>query len=154
MDLDSQLEKVFADNVMGILNRHSMRPAAFSALCKQEGLDIDKSFLSRLFSHQINFTITKIDSVVTGLRLLEPVEASELFSKKNSESKKEKNISLSEAEEVVASIFVELFDLDWIKLNSEIPPRVIKEFFLNRMLAINPDILRVDKNNLPPQPIK
>jgi hypothetical protein len=146
MDLDSKLERVFADNVMEILNRHGMRPAAFSALCKQNKLDIDKSFLSRLFSYQINFTITKVDLLLKGLQLLEPVTASDLFSADQSQTRNE--FTFVEAEDVIGSVFVELFDLGWIKLNSEIPPRVIKEFFLNRTLAIEPDLLRIDKTKI------
>ncbi len=137
MNNSLKLELVFADNVANILGKHQLRPSGFCSLCSKHGIALDKSFLSRVFAYKMNFTISKVNLIASGIALLEPnIKPNELFipnllQKKSKES--QKAINQGDFRNIIDTVVNDLIGMGWIKIASDIPIKVVNDYATNEL---------------------
>lgn len=125
------LAEVIADNVSDVLYKHGIKAATLVDAAEKSGVDLNKTFMSRLRSREHDFLLSKVDSLVTVLRQLEPkLQAHELFipgffrNKDNSR----KVLTADELNNTFKLIVVELVDLGWIEIKQDVPISIVSDF--------------------------
>lgn len=131
-------QDIVAKNLADILKKLDIAPTAFSDLCKQNGIQIDKSMLSR-FKNGASLRLDKLDEIVRGLRLLDgfgDLNAVDLLTDNllNTEKKIQAPVLQHEKlEQMFAKLFVDLSQLRWAQLNTDVSMQTLVDFSVYSM---------------------
>lgn len=124
------LAEVIADNVSDVLYKHGIKAAQLVDAANKSGIDLNRTFMSRLSSREHDFLLSKVDSLVTVLKQLEPsLEPHELFIPKffrRSEAKP--GLTTEQLNEVCKTMVVDLTDIGWIEIKKDVPINVVSDF--------------------------
>lgn len=129
---------IVAKNLADILEKLELAPTAFSTLCKQNGIQIDKSMLSR-FNNGASIKLEKLDELVRGLRLLEGfgnIEAVDLLTENFLNAEKNTQtveLRYEQLEKMFSKLFVDLSELRWANLNTEVTMQTLVDFSVYSM---------------------
>ena len=138
---EKPLERIFLNNFKDILAKHSMRPGSFSDLCNKNGIDVGRSFLSRINSYSVGFSLSKYHDIYLGITLLEPsLEPSDMlipnlleYMKTKEESLKKQVISTEDLSKAVGEIIFNLVELNWIEIPEKVPFEIVRDFVKNEL---------------------
>lgn len=131
-------QDIVAKNLADILKKLDMAPTAFSGLCKQNGIQIDKSMLSR-FNNGASIKLEKLDELVRGLRLLDGfsnLQAVDLLTENLLNTEKKTQIVVlqhEKLEKMFSKLFVDLAQLRWANLNTDVSMQTLVDFSVYSM---------------------
>jgi len=142
-------QSIVAKNLADILDKLDMAPNAFSILCKQNGIQIDKSMLSR-FNNGASIKLDKLDELVRGLRLLDGfsgLTAVDLLTENLIRTERTTHTLLlphEKIEKMFAKLFVDLSELRWAKLNTDVSMQTLVDFSIYSMKNSGFEVVKDD----------
>ncbi|KKL00268.1 hypothetical protein EIK76_00295 [Rheinheimera mesophila] len=145
-------QDIVARNLASILKKLDISPNAFSSMCKQNGIQIDKSMLSR-FNKGSSIKLEKLDELVRGLRLLkgfEELRAVDLLAE-DVLNKGEENHTVvlrhEQLEKMFSKLFVDLAQLSWAKLNTDVSMQTLVDFSVYSMKNAGFEVVKSEPEN-------
>ena len=117
----ADIVQILNKNLMTILDKAKINSSRFSQLCTENGLNVGKSTMSRLFNEKANIGITTLDDICSGVRLLpgfEWVEVSDLVSDQFADRKVV--ISYDQLSKFIGSLMADLDELRWVEVNNDL----------------------------------
>jgi chromosomal replication initiation ATPase DnaA len=131
--MHKRTQEVVIANVLQILEIVGKNKSNFSEMCKDNGIKIDKSVFTRHDNGQV-MGMDKLDELVRGLNLFEKFKSitaadllnPNLLSTNLSEPKAQ--IDISDLKKVIAKYLIDLHELGWSTLKSEMPLETMTDF--------------------------
>jgi len=122
----ANIVQILNKNLITILDKAKINASRFSQLCTENGLNVGKTTMSRLFNEKANIGITTLDDICAGVRLLpgfEWVEVSDLVSEVFADEFADRKVVISyeQFSKFIGSLMVDLDELSWVEVNNEMP---------------------------------
>jgi hypothetical protein len=128
-----RVQDVVIANVLQILESVGKNKSNFSEMCKDNGIKIDKSIFTRHDNGQV-MGMDKLDEMVRGINLYEDyksVTAADLLNPNlldKSQSEPKAQIDATDLKRVMAKYLIDLHELGWSTLKSEMSIETITDF--------------------------
>lgn len=138
------LVDVVANNVKDLLSKHKIRAADLTRMSEDAGLDINKTFLSRLTNNKADsnhdFLLSKIDSLISVIRALEPdlldhhLFIPNHFRPIDTDTTcprhfvQENHLSHEQLNDALTEIISDLQNLRWIDIKHDVPIHVVSDY--------------------------
>ena len=151
------LVDVVANNVKDLLAKHQIRAADLIRMSEEAGLDVNKTFLSRLTNTKADsnqdFLLSKIDSLISVIRSIEPdLHDHHLFIPnyfrpidKGMTSEQQVNpdnhITAIQLNDALREIIVDLKDMRWLDIKDDVPIHVVSDFTTAAIKKIFPNLV-------------
>lgn len=133
-------QEIVLQNLKNVLKDSGFTLTSFATFCKENGLAVDKSMFSRL-NNGSSLKFDKIDPIIAGIQLLPGYESFSfrdlIADPKNYGDKSELHAKLSpektffnfqDLESSFAKMFVDLDQLGWVKVNTELQMKTLTDF--------------------------
>ncbi|MCG9964596.1 hypothetical protein [Shewanella cutis] len=138
------LVDVVANNVADLLIKHGIRAADLARMSEEAGLDINKTFMSRLFNIKHDFLLSKVDSLIIVIKRLEPsFNDHEIFIPNffQGESAVSQKLTQDDLNDLFKEILFDLIDMNWLDVKQDVPAQVVSDFMTSSVKKNFPNLL-------------
>lgn len=138
------LVDVVANNVADLLIKHGIRAADLARMSEEAGLDINKTFMSRLFNIKHDFLLSKVDSLIIVIKRLEPsFNDHEIFIPNffQGESAVSQKLTQDDLNNLFKEILFDLIDMNWLDIKQDVPAQVVSDFMTSSVKKNFPNLL-------------
>lgn len=124
----SNSSTVLVQNLRKFFERHHLKPSHFADLAVKNGIDLSRSFISRLMSGaSINITICKLDAINETMRILEPSSSIQELLNSNQLSTFSHN-DLGMMLPGVSEAISDMSNMEWVTIRSDVPLSMVCEY--------------------------
>lgn len=144
------LVDVVANNVNDVLTKHGMRAADLARISEEAGLDINKTFMSRLTNIKHDFLLSKVDSLINVIRRIEPslrdheIFIPNFFRSDNVDvqnTTQEFRLTQEQLNDTFKEIIFDLIDISWIDIKHDVPAQVVSDYMTAAVKKNFPELL-------------
>ncbi|EKT4486717.1 TPA: hypothetical protein QDZ84_002525 [Shewanella algae] len=141
--------KILIDNLDAVLKKHQMRPSHFADMAVENGLDVTRSFMSRLMSGaSVNITMHKLDALVQAINILEPgITAADLLTP-DSITQGKRVLCFDELTGIINQLLFELTDLRWLTIDNDVPKKMVSDYIGINLRKQLPDMIQDESKDV------
>ncbi|MEL4360935.1 hypothetical protein [Shewanella algae] len=134
------LTQVVSDNLADVMQKHQLRPSNIVDIAESIGADLNKTFMSRVLKGDHDFLMSKIDSLLSVLRTIEPgLQDHELFIPGIFRKERETRLTVEQLNHIASSMIIDLIDLNWVEIKEGVPVSVIGDYMASQLKKSMPD---------------